>query len=59
MEDIIEIKSSEDSYILLQSLNYEMQSNQSYLSEVCYGSHKNKYPCKPDIFEATYEVVND
>lgn len=44
-----------DGYILIQTLEGEMKGNHGdYLIKGVQGEF---YPCKPDIFESTYEAV--
>ena len=46
-----------DGYLIINTLEGEMKA--SIGDYVIKGVQGEFYPCKPDIFEATYEAVND
>jgi len=53
-EDIENVK-LRDGYLYIQTLEGEMKANVG--DYIIRGVKGEYYPCKPDIFEATYEIV--
>ena len=54
---VLSIEDYEDSHLEIPTLEGVMRANVG--DWIIKGVKGEIYPCKPDIFEATYEAVND